>query len=186
VDQTLVRQAVDTLASPQSSYPQKQAAWKQLRKSGKLDQAIRDLEQRMADDTRTPEFPALLGQAYLQKCATLQDVREQGILAMKADQAFDAALNLDSNNWEARFTKAVAMSYWPTQMNRGTEVMQHFSTLVEQQEAQSPQPQFAQTYVWLGREYAKYGHAREAREIWQRGAALYPNDQELRSNLGAQ
>jgi tetratricopeptide (TPR) repeat protein len=140
----------------------------------------------MADDTRIPEFPALLGQAYLQKCATLQDVREQGILAMKADQAFDAALNLDANNWEARFTKAVAMSYWPTQMNRGTEVMQHFSTLVEQQEAQSPQPQFAQTYVWLGREYAKYGHAREAREIWQRGAALYPNDQELRSNLGAQ
>ncbi len=182
----LVRQAVDTLVSPQSSFAQRQAALEQLRKSGKLDQAISDLEQRVADDPRSAECPAALGRAYLQKCGTLQDVREQGILAMKADQAFDAALNLDANNWEARFTKAVAMSYWPTQMDRGTEVMQHFSTLIEQQEAQSPQPQFAQSYVWLGKEYAKYGHTKEAGDIWQRGAALFPQDQELRSKLSGQ
>lgn len=185
-EQPLVRQAVDTLVSPQSSFAQRQAALEQLRKSGKLDQAISDLEQRVADDPRSAECPAALGRAYLQKCGTLQDVREQGILAMKADQAFDAALNLDANNWDARFTKAVAMSYWPTQMNRGTEVMQHFSTLIEQQEAQSPQPQFAQSYVWLGKEYAKYGHTQEARDIWQRGAALFPQDQELRSKLSGQ
>lgn len=182
--QPLVRQAVDTLVSPQSTFAQRQAALEELRKSGKLDLAIGELEKRVADDPRSAECPAALGRAYLQKCGTIQDVREQGILAMKADQAFDAALNLDANNWEARFTKAVAMSYWPTQMNRGTEVMQHFVTLIEQQEVQSPQPQYAQTYVWLGKEYEKYGHAAEAREIWQRGAALYPNEQELRSKLG--
>lgn len=182
--QPLVRQAVDTLVSPQSTFAQRQAALEQLRNSGKLDQAINELEQRVADDPRSAESPAALGRAYLEKCGTIQDVREQGILAMKADQSFDAALNLDASNWEARFTKAVARSYWPTQMNLGTEIMQHFVTLVEQQEAQSPQPQFAQTYVWLGKEYAKYGHVQEAREIWQRGAALYPNDQELRSRLG--
>jgi len=182
--QPLVRQAVDTLVSPQSTFAQRQAALEELRKSGKLDLAISELEKRVAEDPRSAECPAALGRAYLQKCGTIQDVREQGILAMKADQAFDAALNLDANNWEARFTKAVAMSYWPTQMNRGLEVMQHFVTLIEQQEVQSPQPQYAQTYVWLGKEYEKYGHAAEAREIWQRGAALYPNDQELRSKLG--
>ncbi len=182
----LVRQAVDTLVSPQANFIQRSAALEELRKSGKLDQAISDLEQRVADNPQSPECPAALGRAYLQKCGTIQDVREQGILAMKADQAFDAALNLDGNNWDARFTKAVAMSYWPTQMNRGTEVMQHFSTLIEQQEAQSPQPQFAQSYVWLGKEYAKYGHAQEAQDVWQRGAALFPQDQELRSKLSGQ
>lgn len=182
--QPLVRQAVETLVSPQSTFVQRQAALERLRNSGKLDQAISDLEQRVADDPRSAEGPTALGRAYLEKCGTIQDIREQGILAMKADQAFDAALNVDASNWEARFTKAVAMSYWPTQMNLGTEVMQHFVTLIEQQEAQSPQPQFAQTYLWLGKEYAKYGHVQEAREIWQRGAALYPNDKELRSKLG--
>jgi len=184
VTQLTFNQAIESLVSRQASHAQKEAAWKHLREAGKLDQAIGELEQRTASNPGAAEFPAALGQAYLQKCGMIQDVREQGILAMKADQVFDAALNLDANNPEARFTKAVAMSYWPTQMNRGTEVMQHFVTLVEQQEAQAPQPQFAQTYVWLGKEYEKYGHAAEAREVWQRGAALHPNDQELRARLG--
>ena len=181
----LCKQAVDTLVSPNASYPQKQQAWKQLADSGKLDSAIAELEQRAANNPQAAEYPATLGQAYLQKCSTIQDVREQGILAMKADQVFDAALNIDPSNWDARFTKAVAMSYWPTQMNKGTEVMQHFSTLIDQQEARAPQPQFAQSYLWLGKEYEKYGYNDDAKAIWQRGAALFPNDAALKEKLSA-
>jgi len=184
--QITFNQAIESITSPRATHAQKEAAWKQLRESGKLDQAIVELEQRAASNAGVAEYPAALGQAYLQKCGTIQDVREQGILAMKADQVFDAALNLDSNNWEARFTKAFAMSFWPTQMNKGKEVMQHFVTLVEQQEAQSPQPHFAQTYVRLGDEYQKYGHADYATQTWQRGAALFPENPELRLKLQAQ
>lgn len=137
--QITLNQAIESIVSPRSSHAQKEAAWKQLRESGKLDQAIADLEQRAASNVGMAEYPAALGQAHLQKCGTIQDVREQGILAMKADQVFDAALNLDANNWEARFTKAFAMSFWPTQMNQGNEGMQHFVTLIEQQESQTPQ-----------------------------------------------
>jgi tetratricopeptide (TPR) repeat protein len=179
----LLAQAIETLVSPQSSFGQRQEALEQLRKSGQLDQAISELERRMADDPRSAECPAALGRAYLQKCGTIQDVREQGILAMKADQVFDAALNLDPNNWDARFTKAVAMSYWPTQMNRGPEVIQHFSTLIGQQEAQAPQPHFVQTYVWMGDAYQKYGHPDYAQQVWERGVALFPENQELRNKL---
>lgn len=184
--QITFNQAIESITSPRATHAQKEAAWKQLRESGKLDQAIADLEQRAASSAGVAEYPAALGQAYLQKCGTIQDVREQGILAMKADQVFDAALNLDSNNWEARFTKAFAMSFWPTQMNKGNEVMQHFVTLVEQQEAQTPQPHFAQTYFRLGDEYQKYGHADYAKQAWQRGAALFPEDRDLRLKLQAQ
>lgn len=184
--QITLNQAIESIVSPRAGHAQKEVAWKHLRESGKLDQAIGELEQRAAANAGAAEYPAALGQAYLQKCGTIQDVREQGILAMKADQVFDAALNLDSNNWEARFTKALAMSYWPTQMNRGNEVMQHFVTLVEQQEAQTPQPHFAQTYLRLGDEYQKYGHADYAKQVWQRGAALFPEDRELRLKLQAQ
>jgi tetratricopeptide (TPR) repeat protein len=186
LDQAMLSQLVDTLVSPQATYAQKQEAWKQLRQTGKLDQAIAELEQRMANDPRTAEYPAALGQAYLQKCATIQDVREQGILAMQADKVFDTALSLDPANWEARFTKAVALSYWPANLNKGDEVIQHFLTLEQQQEAVAPQPQFAQTYVWLGDQYQKAGRSDDARAAWQRGAALFPNDEKLQGKLAAQ
>jgi hypothetical protein len=185
LDASLVGRTVDLLVSPLASYSQKRDAWKQLRESGKLDLAIADLEQRMTNDPRSSEYPAALGQAYLKKCATIQDMREQGILAMQADKVFDTALSLDPSNWEARFTKAVGMSYWPPVLNKGEEVIQHFQTLIQQQETQTPQPHFAETYAWLGDQYQKSGHSEEARAVWQRGAALFPADEKLRSKLAA-
>jgi tetratricopeptide (TPR) repeat protein len=183
IDKVALSRAVDVLVSPQASYEQKQATWKQLKDSGTLDQAIHDLEQRTANNPASPESAAALGQAYLQKCGTTSDVREQGIMAMQADKAFDAALNLDPANWEARFTKAVALSYWPATMNKGEEVIQHFLTLIQQQETQPQQPQFAETYLWLGDQYQKAGQKDDARSVWERGASLFPDQEKLKSRL---
>jgi tetratricopeptide (TPR) repeat protein len=185
LEASFLSRTVDILVSPQATYQQKAEAWKQLREAGKLDHAIAELEQRTANDPRSAEDPAALGQAYLQKCGTIQDVREQGILAMQADKLFDTALSLDPSNWEARFTKAVAMSYWPPMLNKGDEVIQNFQTLIQQQEAQTPQPQFADTYAWLGDQYQKAGRADDARAVWQRGAALFPSDQKLQTKLAS-
>jgi len=176
---------VDVLVSPLASHQQKQEAWKYLGEAGKLDQAIAELEQRTTNDLRNAECPAALGHAYLQKCGTIKDVREQGILAMQADKMFDTALGLDSSNWDARFMKAVAMSYWPPMLNKGDEVIQHFQTLIQQQETQTPQPQFAETYAWLGDQYQKAGRAEDAKAVWQRGAALFPADEKLRTKLAS-
>ena len=171
------------LLSPQAGYEQKQAAWKQVRDAGKFDALIGELEHRTTEDPRSAALQATLGMAYLQKCGTIQDVREQGILAMQADKVFDMALNLDSANWDARFTKAVALSYWPPNMGKQPEVIEHFRTLVSQQEAQAPQPQFAETYLWLGDQYQKMGQADEARAAWERGAQLYPGHDKLKERL---
>jgi hypothetical protein len=183
LDASFLTQTVDVLVSPQASFQQKTAAWKQLRDAGKLDQAIADLEQRTTNDLHSAEYPAALGHAYLEKCGTIKDVREQGILAMQADKMFDTALNLDTANWEARFMKAVAMSYWPPMLNKGEEVIQHFQTLIQQQETQTPQPQYADTYAWLGDQYQKAGRADDAKTVWQRGATLFPADEKLRTKL---
>jgi tetratricopeptide (TPR) repeat protein len=61
--------------------------------------------------------------------------------------------------------------------------MAHFSHLVEQQEAQPKQPQFAQTYVLLGNEYQKNGYPDQARAIWQRGLRLFPQETDLQAKL---
>ena len=183
LDAALVSRAVEVLVSTQATYAQKREAWKQLRDAGKLDRAILELERLTADDPRNAQYPAALGQAYLKKCATIQDLREQGILAMQADKVFDTALSLDPSNWEARFTKAVALSYWPPALNKGEEVIQHFQTLIQQQEAQTPQPEFADTYLWLGDQYQKAGRNDDARAVWQHGAVLFPADEKLRTKL---
>ena len=146
--------------------------------------SLQELERGAAENPHTAAYPAALGQAYLQKCGTIQDVREQGILAMQADKVFDTALNLDPSNWEARFTKAVALSYWPANLNKGQEVIEHFATLIQQQEIQAPQPQVAESYLWLGDQYQKAGQGEEARATWRRGATLFPNHEALKSRLG--
>ena len=180
-----VSQAVDTLLDARSNFQQKQSAWARLSEAGKLDDAIRTLEDRATKENRAPEIPATLGQAYLHKAGSIQDVREQGILGMKADQTFDLALNLDPENWEARFWKATAMSYWPAQLGKGKEVIEHLVELVKQQEAQPPQPQFAQVYALLGEQYQKQGYADYATQAWKRGMTLFPNDETLSNKLAA-
>jgi tetratricopeptide (TPR) repeat protein len=185
LDKIALGQAVDLLVSSQASYEQKRATWKQLRERGCLDQAIAELEQRRADNPASPDYAAVLGHAYLQKCGTISDVREQGILAMQADKLFDSALSLDPANWEARFTKAVALSYWPASMGKGDEVIQHFTTLIQQQETQPQQPQFAEPYVWLGDQYQKAGRADDARSVWERGSGLFPSNQQFKNKLAS-
>jgi tetratricopeptide (TPR) repeat protein len=177
------QQMIQTLLSPQASFDQKQAVWQQLKDSGKMDLAISDLEQRATSNPNSAEYPATLGQAYLQKAGMLKDIREQGILGLKADQSFDAALNLDASNWDAGFWKAAAMSYWPPQLGKGQEVVERFAELIKQQETQAPQPQFAQTYVLLGEQYQKQGYPDYAKQIWERGASFFPNNSQLLEKL---
>ncbi len=173
-------QAIETMVSPQTSYEQRQAALKQLKDSGKLDDAIGSLEQRMADNPSSVETVTALGEAYYKKAGQTDDVREKAILAMKADQSLEAALNLDPSNWDARFMKAVGMSYWPPELNKSKEVFEQFQTLVQQQETQSPQPQFARTYLLLGEQYEKAGYSQYAADVWGRGATFFPADSNLK------
>ena len=61
--------------------------------------------------------------------------------------------------------------------------MEQFLKLIQQQEGQPKEPQFAQPYLWLGKEYEKAGQAEYAAQVWQRGAALFPDNKELQNKL---
>lgn len=174
-------QAIQTLLAPNASFQQKQAVWGQLRSAGKLDPVIAELEQRTAANPGVAENSAVLGQAYLQKAGTIQDIREQGILGMKADQSFEAALNADPQNWDARFWKATAMSYWPPQLGKGQEVIESCLQLLNQQELQPPKPEFAQVYLLLGNMYEREGNTDSAQQVWKRGLGLFPGHEALAS-----
>jgi hypothetical protein len=179
--------AMDILLSAQSSFQEKQAAWKQLRAAGELDQAIAALKTGMADNPNDAQIPVELGVGYMNK---LTAVREQGgdyndiaVLALQADQSFNSALKIDPANWDAQFCKAAALSGWPPEMNKGPEVIQQLSNLIDQQETMPPQPQFAQTYVLLGDQYQKAGQPDYAVQTWKLGAARFPGDATLQKKI---
>ena len=181
---TFPAQAADYLLNPEAPYTQRFEFLGRLLNEGLLPGVVAELEKRAREETNNPAIPATLGQAYLlQASLATNSISEQGILGLKADQVFDRALAQDGGNWEARYWKAAAMSHWPTVLNKSQEVMQHFVKLIEQQEAEPPQPQFAETYAWLGKQYLKAGYPEYAKQAWERGLVFFPNHEQLTANI---
>ena len=179
-----IKQAIESLLSKQLTHEQRRDILKQLVQSGKIDQAISALQQQAANDPNNAEYQTALGQAYVEQAAAMQDFSpDKGILVMQAMKSFDAALSDDPANWEARFTRTAILSHYPAEMNKGQEVIDQFTQLINQQESQPPQPQFAKTYVALGDQYQKLGQNDYALATWQAGAQLFPSDKTLQKRL---
>jgi tetratricopeptide (TPR) repeat protein len=170
---------MEILVSP-ASFAQKQAAWNGLKNAGQLDQAIHELEQRMANDPQRPEYVAALGEAYMKKCATMTDVREQAILAMQADKTLEKA-----SIWIHRTGRRVSPSRLgcrlAVRLNKSPQVVHEFLTLIQQEERQPKEPQSRSHIYGSAKEYKKAGQAENALQIWQRGAALFPENKELQT-----
>jgi len=179
--------ALDILVSADAGFQEKQSAWTQLREAGQLDEAVEALKQGAAENPTSAAHRAALGQAQLQKAGEVSReggaISEMGILGMEADRNFDAALRLDPDNWEAQFFKATAMSYWPLELNKGEEVIQRLSSLIDQQDTLLPQPEFAQTYVVLGDQYQKMGRPGYAVATWQIGSQRFPGNPALQQRV---
>jgi len=171
--------AGDTLVSAQTSYGDRWALLKKLKKLGELDAAIVELKRRAADNPNDPGIPIALGEAIMNKFP-VKDFTEAAMLGLQIDQSFDAALKLDPASWEAQYEKANSMSYWPAEAgNKGPEVIQRLSSLIDQQDTMPAQPQFAQTYVLLGEQYQKAGQSDYATATWHLGLVKFPNDPAL-------
>jgi tetratricopeptide (TPR) repeat protein len=181
-----IHTAVDALLSAKNA-GQKQALFDQLRKSGQLDAAIADLKQRMTDNPNDAEIPTTLGEAQLNELRAIKettgDYNQIGILAMQADQSFNAALQIDPQNWEAQFVKYASMYYWPANPQMDNQVVLHLSALIDQQDTMAPDPGFAQTYLVLGNEFQKIGQPDKAQATWQLGLQKFPGDQSLQNKL---
>ncbi len=176
--------AVAALLDPNLDAAARTALWQKVREAGLLDEVLAVYEARAKANPNDPSVQVELGEAYLQKIFEVGSGPLAGVWANKADGAFDAALALDDHNWEARFTKAVSLSFWPPIFGKQPEAISHLKTLLSQQAGQPKSPQYAQTYLMLGNLYAQQGNSAEATSMWKQGLSEYPNDAALLEKTG--
>jgi tetratricopeptide (TPR) repeat protein len=171
------------LARDGLGHEERQQLYQRLREAGRIEEYVRAIEALAEASPEDPELQVALGNAYLQQLFGVGARPEAGPLAMRADQAFDRALELDPTSWEARFTKAVALSHWPAFLGRGPEAIEHLEILIEQQAALPSQAVFALPYLFLGNLHLSAGERDEAIATWKEGLALFPHHAELRQAL---
>jgi tetratricopeptide (TPR) repeat protein len=178
----LARLAVEDLSEAQTM-----AIWKEAAEAGLVDELVGLYETAAKDRPNDPAAQVDLGHAYLQKLFTVPSGPEQGNWATKADQSFDAALALDDHHWEARFSKAMSLSFWPPIFGKTGTAIAQFETLVAQQAGQTQKKEYAQVHLLLGNMYQQSGQKDKAVAAWQNGLSLFPGNAELAQQIaGAQ
>ena len=110
--EAVLEAALAKLVEPGTPGSQKQKLWRQLVVEGFVNDALTFFEKRAEDEPGNADAQSQLGDAYIQKLLTVNDV-EKSQWGMKADRAYDKALEANDHHWEARFSKAVSYSFFP-------------------------------------------------------------------------
>ncbi len=162
-----------------------QGLWRELAEEGLTGDIIAAFEARAEANPNDPDAQVELGGVYLQKIFEVGNSPEAGLWATKADGAFDRALELDERHWDARFSKAVSLSFWPPVFGKQGEAIQHFEVLVSQQEGLAGEPRHVQTHVLLGNMYQQIGEREKALGVWRYGLELFPDEESLLGQIEA-
>lgn len=160
-----------------------QRLWRQAADHGAADALLQAFEERVEADPTNPDARVDLGVACLQRIQEVGNGPLAGVYATRADQAFDAALAIDERHWDARFHKAVALSFWPPVFGKQGAAIQQFEVLVAQQAGSVQKPAFARTHLLLGNMYAQMGELEKAQAAWRHGAELFPAFEPLQEQL---
>jgi tetratricopeptide (TPR) repeat protein len=175
---------LEQLLDPSLSHAEREALWKKIRDAGLTDKLVSMMEDFAKARPNDPDAQVALGGAYLQKIFEVGNGPEAGVWATKADKSFDAALALNPQHWDARFAKAISLSFWPPMFGKQAEAINNFETLIKQQESGSSKPGYAQTYLWLGNLYLQQGKTDLAKQTYQGGLKQFPQDEALLKQLG--
>lgn len=178
-----VMAVAEELLDPNLSNADKNAIWSQIRDSGNIDAMVEWFRQRAEANPDDADAQAQLGEAYLEQLFGAKDMMSQGRFANSADAAFDRALSLNDQHWDARFQKAVSLSFWPPALGKQSAAIQQFETLIAQQKTQPLSPNFAQSYLFLGNMHQQMGNMEAALAAWNEGLAAHPDNAELQAQI---
>jgi tetratricopeptide (TPR) repeat protein len=158
-------------------------AWLTVRKD-RIADVIAALQKEIAADPTNPELQVALATAFVADLTNnTMPGPQQGLVWMKASAAYDAAIKLEPEHWTARFGKAFGTSMAPEFIGLRPEAIRQFEELLEIQKRKAPEPHYADTYFRLGTLYKDAGNVEKAREIWNAGLTLFPDNEELKGTI---
>lgn len=158
-------------------------SWLSIRKD-RIAEVIKAIQKEIEADPTNPDLQVALATAYVADLTNnTVPGPQQGIVWMKASAAYDAAIKLEPEHWTARFGKAFGTSMAPEFIGLRPEAIRQFEDLLEIQKRRAPEPHYADTYFRLGTLYKDAGNVEKAREIWNAGLALFPDNEELKGTI---
>jgi tetratricopeptide (TPR) repeat protein len=174
------------LRNSQLTQQERRQLWAKAREAGILDAVVDAFAKNAKENPGNADAQCDYGHALVEKLMTVTDGPEKGTYATAADKAFDKALEADPQHWNARFSKAIGLSFWPPIFNKQGEAITQFETLRKQQEdLGGVKPEYAQTYLFLGNLYQQQGKSEKALEVWKKGSTLFPEDGSLKQASGS-
>jgi len=180
---------VETLLQELRSRPYTHARSERLfghlsRRHGEIASTIERLREAVARDSKNPHLHAALGTALSAKTAFgTPPGPEQGRVWAEAEQAFQRAIELDPDHWEARYSLAFGDSMAPEFVGLRPRAVRRFKELVEIQERQAPAEDHVLAYMRLGTLYKDAGNRKKARATWERGLERHPGAAQLEQAL---
>lgn len=157
--------------------------WQELSKEERAA-LVEHIETLAKAQPNSADMQVRLGEAYVQMIlAPGTGFMEMAKWGQLSDRQFTKALELDDHHWDARFNKAMGLAHQPAILGSRPKAIEHFETLLGQQERLAPEARHAQVYLVLGNLWAEQGDKEKAREIWERGSKRHPSSRELTERL---
>lgn len=162
------------------------AAWELMESligTDRLDDLVAQLAEQAEANASDPGAQFTLGMAYIAQLQDGASNMEMGMIAMKADGAFDRTLELDEEHLDARKMKAISLSFWPAITGKRAEAVQQFETLIAKQKNHPVEDGFTESYSLLANLHLESGNTDQAIAVLEDGLATHPDAEDLKAQL---
>jgi tetratricopeptide (TPR) repeat protein len=148
-----------------------------------LDRGIDFFKNLLSQAKKVPELNTILGLFYIEKMEKVSDI-EKGFLSGLALDEFNKALELDSLNWSALYSRGMLYLNMPPEFANYELGLADFQKLIYiQEQADTVEPHYALTYISMGDLYMKMDKKQKAMETWQKGLKIFPSNPQLKKRI---
>lgn len=148
--------------------------------AGTYDRSLAFFEKLVADHPESANARLNFAFAHVDK-VPVEGAITGVILANRALTQFTAALEIEES-WLGLYSRGNSYMYWPTIFGRTPKGIADLEKAIAMSVA-NPKPFHGRAYAALGDGYWRLGDRDKMREIWKKGAELFPDDAPLAKRL---